>query len=259
MDINEGRHDGECVIFGAGSYYDEQPTILGGAFVVAADGGLDHVRALGVDADVVIGDFDSLDHDFDTYAHLHGITRLPSEKDDTDMFAAVKLGWAHGARRFHIYGGLGGRVDHTLANIQTLARIAAHGGVGFLHGDGQILTVLCDGTLSFRAWDAPARSMISVFAHGGVARHVTIGGLKYGVRDAVLRDTKPIGVSNEFLAGQEGWVSVGDGALVVVFPVSAPAPAWRTERGDEGPDALGVIDTHVSRLLSKRAASSEKR
>ncbi|PLS31682.1 thiamine pyrophosphokinase [Bifidobacterium margollesii] len=257
--MNEEREDGVCVIFGAGGYYDEHPEIPDGTFVIAADGGLDHVGELGVEADVVVGDFDSLGRDFDSYAQLHGITRLPSEKDDTDMFAAVKLGWAHGARVFHIYGGLGGRVDHTLANIQTLARIAEHGGVGFLHGDGQIITVIRDGTLAFEAWDAADRPLISVFAYGGTARHVTINGLKYEVSDVTLRDTRPIGTSNEFLPGVHGWIGVGDGALVVVFPADAPKPVWHTERGREGNDALGVIDTHVSRLLSRRALRSSER
>lgn len=49
-----------CVIFAAGEYYRETPHVPDGAFVIAADGGLDHTRALGINADVVVGDFDSL-------------------------------------------------------------------------------------------------------------------------------------------------------------------------------------------------------
>lgn len=57
MDSHDAR---TCVIFGAGDYYDETPAIPDDAFVVAADGGLDHVRAFGIDADFVVGDFDSI-------------------------------------------------------------------------------------------------------------------------------------------------------------------------------------------------------
>lgn len=57
MDSHDAR---TCVIFGAGDYYDETPAIPDNAFVVAADGGLDHVRAFGIDADFVVGDFDSI-------------------------------------------------------------------------------------------------------------------------------------------------------------------------------------------------------
>jgi len=57
MDSHDAR---TCVIFGAGDYYDETPAIPDDAFVVAADGGLDHVRAFGIDTDFVVGDFDSI-------------------------------------------------------------------------------------------------------------------------------------------------------------------------------------------------------
>ena len=49
-----------CVVFAAGTYFDTPLSIPGDAFVVAADGGLDHARELGIHADAVIGDFDSI-------------------------------------------------------------------------------------------------------------------------------------------------------------------------------------------------------
>ena len=48
-----------CVIFGAGEYYAGTPVVPAGAYVIAADGGLDHTRQLGIVPDVVVGDFDS--------------------------------------------------------------------------------------------------------------------------------------------------------------------------------------------------------
>lgn len=101
-----------CVIFGAGEYYDETPIVPNGAFVVAADGGLDHTRALGIDADVIVGDFDSLNGRMPRTGDR--TIALPPEKDDPDMLSALKIGWSHGASTFHIYGALGGRVDHTI-------------------------------------------------------------------------------------------------------------------------------------------------
>lgn len=50
-----------CVIFGAGEYYAGTPVVPAGAYVIAADGGLDHTRQLGIVPDVVVGDFDSLE------------------------------------------------------------------------------------------------------------------------------------------------------------------------------------------------------
>lgn len=252
MGMTHERDVTDCVIFGAGEYYDEIPYVPQGAYVVAADGGLDHTRAYGIDTDAIIGDFDSVADDFSAYIGLRNITRLPSEKDETDMLSAVKIGWAQGARRFHIYGGLGGRLDHTIANMQMLARMAYHGGIGFLHGNGFVATSIADATLSFPGWDAPERRMVSVFAHSDRARHVSIRGLKYEVSDVELRNTRALGVSNEFLSDRPATISVGDGTLSVTFDAAAPAPVWRTTREPEGPDALGELGTEISALLARR-------
>lgn len=119
----------------------------GRAYVIAADGGLDHTRQLGIVPDVVVGDFDSLEGrpprtDVRTIA-------LPALKDDPDMLSALKVGWSAGCREFHVYGGLGGRIDHTISGIQLMALLARHGASGYLYGDGLIVTAITDG--SFRS------------------------------------------------------------------------------------------------------------
>ena len=117
-----------CVIFGAGEYYEgPAPTIEKGMLAIAADGGLDHMRAMGLSPDFVIGDFDSLSGDVPDGDHS---VRLPPQKDDPDLLSALKVGWSRGAREFHIYGALGGRIDHTIANMQLMALLASHGGIG---------------------------------------------------------------------------------------------------------------------------------
>lgn len=106
-----------------------------GAYVIAADGGLDHTRQLGIVPDVVVGDFDSLEGrpprtDVRTIA-------LPALKDDPDMLSALKVGWSAGCREFHVYGGLGGRIDHTISGHSTDGIIGpGHGASGYLYGDG---------------------------------------------------------------------------------------------------------------------------
>ena len=102
-----------CVIFAAGEYYSDTPIVPSGAFIIAADGGLDHARALDMSPDVVVGDFDSLTGERPTQGE-HTIA-LPPEKDDPDLLSALKIGWSHHARLFHIYGALGGRIDHTIS------------------------------------------------------------------------------------------------------------------------------------------------
>ena len=115
-----------CVVFGAGEYYTRPYSLPEHAFVVAADGGYAHARELGVHVDVVVGDFDSTEDLATESTSDPGMRtlRLPPEKDDPDMLSALKVGWRHGSREFHIYGGLGGRVDHTISDIQQTAIVA---------------------------------------------------------------------------------------------------------------------------------------
>lgn len=88
------RMDGRCWIVGAGDWCAEGWSPLAGDLVIAADGGQAPLSQLGTRADVVVGDFDSLRE-----APRGGeIVRLPAEKDDTDMVAALRLGLARGYR-----------------------------------------------------------------------------------------------------------------------------------------------------------------
>ncbi|MBT1172204.1 thiamine diphosphokinase [Bifidobacterium sp. MA2] len=248
-----GAGGGEvCVVFAAGEYYDvrDNPAnaveVPRGAFVVAADGGLDHTRALGVEPDVVVGDFDSLEG---ARPAAGGRTiALPPLKDDPDLLSALKIGWSHGCRTFHIYGALGGRIDHTISSIQLTALIAHHGGIGFLHGDGTIVTAICDGGLAWPAFDARAGRMVSVFSHSDVSRGVDEPGLKYRMMDGTLHGDTVQGVSNEFLPGTASAVSVREGTLIVTYPAEAPAPQVTRYHGFSGD--LGPLDTAVSPLLA---------
>ena len=134
------------------------------AYVIAADGGLDHTRQLGIVPDVVVGDFDSLEGrpprtDVRTIA-------LSALKDDPDMLSALKVGWSAGCREFHVYGGLGGRIDHTISGIQLMALLARHGASGYLYGDGLIVTAITDGRLSFPAHPVPGVDAAISVEHG---------------------------------------------------------------------------------------------
>jgi thiamine pyrophosphokinase len=106
-----------CFVVGAGSPCNFALKALPGDYVIAADAGYNTLKRLGITADLLVGDFDSLG-----FRPEHpNIVEHPPEKDDTDMMLAVKEGLRRGSRTFVILGGLGGRLDHTVANIQTLA------------------------------------------------------------------------------------------------------------------------------------------
>lgn len=136
-----------CYIFGAGSFYGLSQRPVPGDIIIAADGGWEPCRGEGLTPDLLLGDFDSL-HTVPDFAHIR---RVPVEKDDTDMMLAIKEGLARGETEFHLYGGMGGRrTDHTIANLQCLLYLAAHGAQGWLYGDGEQFTAICGGEITLR-------------------------------------------------------------------------------------------------------------
>lgn len=192
------------------------------ALVIAADAGLAHLEKQGITPDWIVGDFDSLGH----APEGKNIIRHPVEKDDTDMMLAVKTGMEHGCRDFVIYGGIGGRLDHTYANFQTLIWIATHGGRGYLLGDGMVSTVIENGAILF---PETCGGTISVFCPDGEAKGVTLRGLYYQLEDAVLTSAFPLGVSNSF-TGECASVSVEEGRLLVMWEEDTETFAARLGR-----------------------------
>ena len=204
-----------CYIVGAGDCAELTIQKAPGDLVLAADGGLVYLDRAGITPDLVLGDFDSLEEE----PHGHVLT-YPSEKDETDMFLAVRYAVEHGFRRIEIYGGLGGkRLDHTLANIQTIVWAAHRGVRARLLGESVTLYAVTDGELCF---PAGRKGGVSVFCSGDRAEGVDLIGLKYPLDNATLTDEFPLGVSNEF-TGKPSVIRVCRGTLVVLTDERAPA------------------------------------
>lgn len=190
----------------------------GDSFCIAADGGLKWIQALRIVPDLIIGDMDSITEEallvrFGENSTVR-IKKLPIEKDDTDMLAAIREGLKAGCDYFELYGALGGRIDHTLANIQCLHFLLNKGAYGVLYGDGQRMELVRNSRICFSKEMYRENRRLSVFAIGTNARGVTERGLKYSLDNAVVTTDFPIGISNEFM-DCESFVEVSDGTLLV--------------------------------------------
>ena len=199
---------GKCIIFCAAGFDALAEPIEQNDFVIAADGGLAHTEKLGIVPNEILGDFDSLGH------VPEGANVFPVEKDDTDAMLAVRRGLSLGYREFVLYGSLDGpRLDHTVANFQTLQFLADHGAVGYLAGTGYLVTVVKDGEILF---PAGCEGTVSVFCLGKDAEGVTLEGLYYPLQEGTLTAGFPLGVSNHFTEG-EARISVKNGSLLVLW------------------------------------------
>ncbi len=204
-----------CYIVGAGERTEDHLSPAAGDLVIAADGGYHWLRDMGIMPDLLVGDFDSLAQP----PAGPKVVRLPREKDDTDTMAAVRLAREQGYENFYIYGGTGGRFDHTLANIQLLTWLAHRGCENRLYAHDWVAAAVTDGSLSF---PASAAGNISVFCQGDRAEGVCLEGLKYPLSDAVLTCEFALGVSNEFM-GQPSQIAVKKGTLLVVCERQRPS------------------------------------
>ena len=198
----------KCIILCAGGFDGLLEKPGKDDYLIAADGGYRHAQSLGLTPDCILGDFDSLGF------VPEGAKVFPVEKDDTDAMLAVRHGLSLGFTEFVIYGSLDGdRLDHTVANLQTLLFLAERGATGSLVGNTQIATVVKNSALSM---SARSEGILSVFAMGGKAKGVNIKGLQYEVENATLTPDFPLGVSNHW-AGKPALISVEDGTLLVIF------------------------------------------
>ena len=199
---------GTCVIFCAAEFDKLAMPLASDDYVLAADGGLAHVQKLGLTPNGIIGDFDSLGF-VPTGAEV-----FPVEKDDTDAMLAARKGLELGFREFLFYGSLDGpRLDHTIANFQTLQFLADHDARGYLVGRDYIITVVKDETIRF---EAGAEGILSVFCLGPDAHGVTLEGLYYPLKDGTLTSGFPLGVSNHFTETPAS-ITVTDGSLLVMW------------------------------------------
>lgn len=198
-----------CHVVGAGEFFSEKFNPVENEYIIAADGGFDYCTMLGINPDMVLGDFDSI-HSIPIHKN---ILKYPVKKDDTDMMIAVKKALEMGYDCIFMHACLGGRLDHSFANIQTLQFIADNKAVGYMLGKNEVITVIKDAKIIY---DNSLEGNLSVFAVSDVAKGVCITGAEYELDSYELSSTYPIGVSNKFI-GKKTEISVDEGMLMIIW------------------------------------------
>lgn len=204
----------KAVVVAAGGQVDQliSSYLKEADLLVAADGGAAPLLDLGYVPQAVIGDFDSLPPAAVSYLSQIGceLVRVKREKDETDTELSLRHVLARGADNITLLGALGGRIDHTLANLILLAALAKKGILARavtppLTVYAVTETIVVQGTKG---------DLVSVFPFQGPAVGVTEIGFKYPLTDAYLDPFAVVGISNE-LAGSEGTIKVKQGVILV--------------------------------------------
>lgn len=197
--------------------------------LIAADGGLHHLLALGLRPDVLIGDLDSVEPDQASASQAGGarLERFSPRKDQTDLELAVRLAIAEGGADILIFGALGARWDQTLANLLLLAHPDFRTvRLRLIDGAQQIYLIQGRTVIEGRPGDT-----ISLISLQGDARGVTTHGLEYPLHQGRLAFGSTLGVSN-LLLGTEATVTVDEGlvACIVISTRDSHAPHPIDER-----------------------------
>jgi thiamine pyrophosphokinase len=183
------------------------------AGLICADGGARHIHALGLTPDLIVGDMDSLNGELQRDFVMKGsrIMRYPEVKDETDSQLALEMAFMMMPDEIRIYGALGHRIDHTLANL-TLLTAAADRGI-----ETRLVDQWCEIFLIRQKAivEGEIGQTVSLFAFCADVTGVTLEGFEYLLRNATITPTKPIGISNRLTAAR-GIISVGSGDLLAV-------------------------------------------
>ena len=195
------------------AFLREQAATAAPAAVICADGGARHLDAAGIIPVLIVGDMDSLDAQRQAYYEARGcrIVRHPRRKYETDTELALHEAFRMEPAEVWIWGALGHRVDHALANISLLVQGKQKG------IEVKLIDEWCEVFLIDRrtVLDGEAGQTVSLFPFAGQAAGVTLTGFEFPLTKAVMEIGRPYGVSNRLMA-EQGIIEVDSGRLLAV-------------------------------------------
>ena len=177
--------------------------------IIAADSGYSLLKSNNIQPDIILGDFDSYT---DNIPDNCEIITAPTEKDDTDTMLAVKTALSRGYIDITIAASIGGRLDHTIANIQSLAYISDMGGKGCLLGENDIVFFCTKGEYTFSKKN---NMFFSIFSYTPNSV-ISLAGTKYPLQNYCLTNKFPLGVSNEIVDNEANLI-IYDGQIIIIF------------------------------------------
>lgn len=182
--------------------------------ILCCDGGMRHTRALKIVPDYILGDFDSCKKEDLAYYKNLGvkIQTFPTQKDETDMELGLDFALKLGADDIVIFGGIGSRFDHTLANAHLLLRLLKKGVRGRLVNEKNCVELIDHSiTIKGKKGDLVSTIPLSMEVTG-----ITLEGFAYPLTDHTLTiDDDIVAVSNVLLQ-EEGTIKIKTGYLFVI-------------------------------------------
>lgn len=183
-------------------------------YIICADRGLYHAKVLGLTPDLIVGDFDSTDDQDLVYFKEKGveIETFDTHKDETDTEIAVLRAIQKGATKVSIYGGLGSRLDHSLANVHLLYKLLRKGIEGKLVNPNHIVCL----AEKYQLIQGRKGDLVSLIPFAGKVTGVTTESLAYPLKNAEINIGTSLGISN-VLESDTAEVWIDEGILMVIM------------------------------------------
>lgn len=178
-------------------------------FIVCADSGYSFAKKAGLTPNLIIGDFDSLKEELPQNTE---VVKLNTHKDDTDTEHCVMECIRRGYKDFLLLGSIGGRTDHTFANIATLAFLSEYNYNGIARNNGEEIRILMEGSYEM---NNKKGLIFSVFPYGCESVNVTYKGAEYMLNNKTLTYNVSRGISNVFV-DDEAEITINRGRAILL-------------------------------------------
>lgn len=198
----------KCYIFAGGNFDGFFDQVKDNDYIIGADKGYTYIEKIGLKPNLIIGDFDSANKpDFENKIVLK------PEKDETDLYAAINIGLEKGYKKFIVYGALGGRLSHTIANIKIIEEFKKKGIDIVLKSKNQKVFVINKNFIEKKQIE---NTYISIFSLTDKIENLNLINLKYQLKNFALKNDMHLGVSNEPI-GKEFKIEFDKGMLLVIY------------------------------------------
>lgn len=183
-------------------------------YIICCDGGSNHAYNMDLKVDYIIGDLDSIKED--VISHYKSLDvkfkQFPTKKDQTDMELGIYLASTLKAKRIDFIGALGGRIDHTIANINILSYIKDLKIEARIISEKEIIYFIRNEKINIKG---EIGELLSIIPINNDAKNITLEGLEYPLKDATMKYSLPLGISNVFIKN-ECMIQVLDGSLLII-------------------------------------------
>jgi len=183
-------------------------------YIICSDGGANHAYNMDIVPNYIVGDLDSINKNILEYYKSKDVIfeKFPTKKDETDTELCIELSDKLKAKKIHLIGALGGRIDHTIANINLLYYIRKRGIKAKIISEKEEIYIAIEEEIII---DGKVGDTISILPIKSDAKGVTLKNLEYPLEDYNIEFSSPLGISN-VMTDINCNIKVNEGSIIII-------------------------------------------